>query len=205
RGEAGETRTLGVTLPSGAAVSAVRVNGKEVRFERTAGGIRAPVTFAGAPFRHYQQIDSYNPAFTGGTVTASFRIPERVFEQLKARRKAWPIPWTTEDYRSTWLAPHRLLLYVQLAEPDDQWQASLNIDGRPVDLLKAYASVRASRRNFVGFYADVSLLEADRDHKLELELPLGLKPGQFQGIFFENVETEYTQEISGELKLAAAR
>jgi len=159
------------------------------------GLIEISVTFAGAPFRHYQQIDTYNPEFTGGPVRATFRIPHRVFDQLEARRKAWPIPWTEEDYRSTWLAPHRLLLYVQLAEPDDRWSASLSIDGRAVTLQKAYASVRANRRNFVGFWADVSQLAADADHALELTLPRNLSPGQFQGVFFENVETEYTAEI----------
>jgi hypothetical protein len=115
-----------------------------------------------------------------------------VFDQLEARGKAWPIPWTAEDLRSTWLAPQRLLLYVQLAEPDDQWTATLKIDGHAVELLKAYASVRANRRNFVGFYADISGLAADVEHRMELELPKGLKAGQFQGVFFENVETEYT-------------
>jgi hypothetical protein len=52
--------------------------------------------------------------------------------------------------------------------------------------------VRANRRNFTGFYADLSRIAPDVEHKLELELPTGLKPGQYQGVFFENVETEYT-------------
>jgi len=195
-GEVGASENLLVAAPNASRVKSVLVNGKQKPFTRVPGGlIQIPVTFAGEPFRHYQQIDTYNPAFTGGTVTAAFRIPQRIFEQLARRRKAWPIPWTAEDYRSTWLAPERLLLYVQLAEPDDQWTASLRIDGRPVELRKAYASVRANRRNFVGFYADVSDLAAGREHSLELELPHSLKPGQFQGVFFENIETEYTSEI----------
>ena len=91
--------------------------------------------------------------------------------------------------------PERLLLYVQLAEPDDRWDATMKIDGHPVELRKAYASVRVNRRNFVGFYADVSKIGAEEDHQLVLELPQGLKPGQFQGVFFENVETEYTSVL----------
>jgi hypothetical protein len=94
--------------------------------------------------------------------------------------------------------PERLLLFVQIAEPDDGWTATLQIDGKPVELLKAYASVRVNRRNFTGFYADVSKLTADAGHTLELQLPTGLKPGQFQGVFFENVETEYTGPVSKE-------
>lgn len=153
-----------------------------------AGG--TPAASAAAPPRFERQLTPYDPNFTGGRVSASFTIPQRVFDQLEARRKAWPIPWTTEDYRSTWLAPHRLLLFVQLAEPDDRWAVSLKIDGRSVDLLKAYASVRANKRNFTGFYADISLLAADREHRLELVLPVGLKAGQFQGVFLENVQPE---------------
>jgi hypothetical protein len=153
--------------------------------------VEATVTFEGERFRHYQQIDSYRADFDGGSVTASFRLPQRVLDQLAARRKAWPIEWTDEDRRSTWLVPERLLLFVQIAEPDDRWTASLKIDGAPVELVKAYASVRANRRNFTGFYADVSGLAAGA-HKLELTLPAGLKAGQYQGVFFENVETEYT-------------
>ena len=196
RGEPGTHENLLVAAPGASRVKSVVVNGQEARFSRTAAGlIEVPLAFAGERFRHYQQIDTYNAAFTGGTVTAAFRIPRRIFEQLAARRKAWPIPWTAEDYRSTWLAPERLLLFVQIAEPDDRWSVSLRIDGRAVELKKAYASVRANRRNFTGFYADVSALAAGQEHKLELELPQGLKPGQFQGVFFENVEPEYTSQI----------
>jgi hypothetical protein len=53
--------------------------------------------------------------------------------------------------------------------------------------------VRAERRTFVGFYADLSLLSADVEHSIELELPL-LKRASSRA-FFENVETEYTEAI----------
>ena len=82
---------------------------------------------------------------------------------------------------------------MQIAEPDDRWTTSLKIDGQPVELVKAYVSVRPNRRNFVGFYADVSRIAPDVEHRLQVEIPTGLKPGQFQGVFFENVETEYTK------------
>ena len=194
-GEAGTSETLLVSAPSGD-ISEIELGGRTFPATRGKDGIiEIPVRFAGAPFRHYQQVGDYDPPFTGGRWSGSVTIPQRVFDQLDARRKAWPIAWTSEDERSTWLAPHRLLLYVQFAEPDDQWKAALTIDGRPVPLEKAYASVRVNKRNFTGFYADVSSLAPDREHKIELELPAGLKPGQFQGVFFENVETAYTGEI----------
>jgi hypothetical protein len=150
--------------------------------------------FAGAEFRQYQQVGSFDPGFAGGRWTGKVTIPQRIFDQLAARQKAWPLPWTSEDYRTTWLAPERLLLFVQIAEPDDRWEARLRIDGRTVELKKAYTAVRAARRTFVGFYADLSLLSPDREHAIELDLP-PLRPGQLQGVFFENLEPEYTDRI----------
>jgi hypothetical protein len=193
RGEAGTTEVLQIAAPSANKVESVEIGGSTIPARANKSGvIELPVTFEGARFHHYQQLDTWRSDFTGGAVSATFRVPRRVFEQLAARQKAWPIPWTDEDRRSTWLAPERLMLYLQFAEPDDRWTASLKIDGQPVPLQKAYASVRANRRNFVGFYADLSQIAPDVDHRLELETPTGLKPGQFQGVFFENVETEYT-------------
>jgi hypothetical protein len=189
RGEAGTSETL---LIQGAQVDTVEIAGVRLTAHAVRNGIvEAPVTFAGEPFRHYQQVGE----------DGKFRVPRRIFEQLAARRMAWPIPWTEEDARSTWLMPERLLLYVQFAEPDDRWTVSLKIDGRPVELKKAYASVRANRRNFTGFYADVSDLAPDVDHRLELGLPQELKPGQFQGVFFENVETEWTGAVKPAVKV----
>jgi len=66
---------------------------------------------------------------------------------------------------------------------------------RVVELRKAYSAVRSAARTFVGFYADLSLLEPERRYRFELELP-ALRPGQLQGVFFENVETEYTDRIA---------
>jgi hypothetical protein len=195
RGEVGTTRELLVLPTPGTQVEAAVVNGQPMPFTRSAAGaIAIPVAFAGVPFGQYQQIGRDDPAFAGGRFSAKFTVPQRVFDQLAARQEAWPIPWTSEDYRSTWLAPERLLLFIQIAEPDPSWEARLTIDGRSVELRKAYSAVRTAPRTFVGFYADLSLLSADREHTLELELPR-LRPGQLQGVFFENVETEYTEVI----------
>jgi hypothetical protein len=195
RGEVGTSATLVAVLPQGVSVSAARVNGGGMTFRRLSDRMLAfDVRFDGAPFRHYQQVGDYDSAFDGGTFRARVTIPRRVFDQLAARRRAWPIPWTAEDSATTWLVPERLLLFVQIAEPDDAWNVGLRIDGRPVPLRKAYSSIRPVRRAFVGFYADVSSLAADVEHSVELSLPR-LRAGQFQGLFFENVETEYTQQV----------
>ncbi|HET7790034.1 MAG TPA: hypothetical protein VFK78_04485 [Gemmatimonadales bacterium] len=195
RGEVGTSESLLVVVPDARPISTVTVNGRRAPFVQDHFEVRIPVTFAGAPFHHYQEIGGYDSTFAGGTFLASFTVPRRIFDQLAARARAWPIPWTAEDYRTTWLAPERLLLFVQIAEPDDRWAARLWIDGRPIELRKAYSAVRAEPRTFVGFYADLSLLEPDREYRLRLELP-PLRPGQLQGVFFENVEPEYTEEIA---------
>jgi hypothetical protein len=128
-------------------------------------------------------------------MTGSFVVPERIMQQLAKRRELWPIPWTKEDYQTTWLAPERLLLFVQFAEPDDTMELQMSLDGSPVELTRAYASVREHAESFVGFYADLSRLTPDATHTIHLTLPK-LDPGHFQGVFFDNVETEYTDQLA---------
>ena len=193
-GEVGTSQDLLVLLPQGVNVSNATVNGRSMPLATEGRVARIRVQFAGTLFRRYQPVAPPDPSFSGQRLSGSFTIPRRILDQLAARRKAWPIPWTPDDFRTTWLAPERLLLYVQMAEPDPSWSARLSIDGRTVELKKAYSAVRAAPRTFVGFYADLSLLDPDREYRFELELP-ALKPGQLQGVFFENVEPEYTEVI----------
>jgi hypothetical protein len=194
-GEVGTTVEVLALVPGPSTVTAVTVNGQSRAFTRTAAGLLSvTVPFAGAPFRHDQEVGSVDFCTADRRFTARFTVPARVFEQLARRQQAWPIRWTADDYRTTWLAPERLLLFVQIAEPDPTWEAHLRIDGRTVELRKAYSAVRAAPRTFVGFYADVSLIAADCEHALELDLP-ALSPGRFLGVFMDNVETEYTDRL----------
>ena len=196
-GEPGTSAHLLVTLPAGAvpAPPTATVNGVSVSVHRIAPDrVRLDVRFAGAEFHQLQPVGAYDSTFTGGTLRGTFSVPQRVFDQLRARQRAWPIPWTAEDFATTWLAPQRLLLFVDIAQPDPSWEARMTIDGKVVALRKAYSSVRPVGRDFVGFYADVSLLSADVPHTVELHLP-ALRPGRFQGLFFENVEPQYTDVI----------
>lgn len=195
RGEAGTTVDLFVQLPSGTAVSTVSVNGGPAAIGTTsAAGVTVPVHFDGVPFRQYQPIVEPPADFTGGRLAGTLTIPKRIADQLAARRKAWPIPWTPDDFHTPWLVPERLLLFVQIAQPDARWNAALTIDGRTVELKKAYSAIRSAPRTFVGFYADLSMLDADRAYRFELTLPT-LEPGRLQGVFFDNVETEYTERL----------
>jgi hypothetical protein len=182
-----------VTVPAGSAIKAATVNGKSAEIvARSTDGVTVRASFDGVPFRQYEPVIEPPAGFVGGRLTGTFTIPRRVVDQLAERRKAWPIPWTPEDFETPWLVPERLLLFVQIAQPDAHWDARLAIDGRTVELKKAYSAVRPAARTFVGFYADLSMLDADRAYRFELELPK-LAPGQLQGVFFENVETEYTE------------
>jgi FKBP-type peptidyl-prolyl cis-trans isomerase (trigger factor) len=108
------------------------------------------------------------------------------------------VSYTAEELLATWRGSDRLLLFIQLADPQDVWDVGLRIDGRPVEVKKAYSDVfpLGRERTFTGFYADVSGLNDNAPHQLEVTLPDGLKPGQFQGLFLENVETAYTGELT---------
>lgn len=201
-GEAGTQVPIRVLLPDDAPIRSLNVNGRKIDFEQARRVVTATVRFAGEPFAHNQAVTEYDPAFTGTRVEGEFTIPKRIFDQLAERRKSWPIEWTEEDLECTWLAPERLLLYIQLAEPNWKMDVGLKLNGKPVPVRKAYSSRTPGmlsqgkgNNTFVGFYADVSALKPGKHYKLEVSLPEGLKPGQFQGIFFENVETEFTDRV----------
>jgi len=194
RGEVGSEVPLGVLTPKDAGVETVTVNGVAAKFQRGAEMVTVQVRFAGEPFSRSQQVGSYDPRFTGGIFRGEFRIPTRIKQQLAARKEAWPIPWTEEDLQCSWLAPERLLLFVQMASQAPKMAVTLKINGEELALRRAYASIRPNARCFTGYYADVSSLEADRTHKVELSLPT-MEAGGFQGLFFDNVETEYTDGV----------
>jgi len=195
-GEAGNTARLVVALPPRTVVRSATVNGVSIAIAARHGDrVEISARFGGSEFHQLQPVIAWDSTFKGGRITGTFTIPQRVFDQLRARRRAWPIPWTSEDYLTTWLVPERLLLYASFRQPDDSWNAALRLDGKAVELHKAYTAVRVVRSTFVGFYADVSSLEADRPYRVELELP-ALEYGQFVGLYFENVEPEYVSSIA---------
>jgi hypothetical protein len=197
-GEMGATIELAVLLPSARKVSKVSVNGRDfASFAHHDDAVTLPVTFAGARFDHCQQVGGYDRNFSNRLFRAEFTVPQRIFTQLAERRKAWPIPYSEEELLATWRGSDRLLIYVHIADPDDKWTVGVKINGRPVDVKKAYSDVfpLGRERTFTGFYADVSNLKPDTRYEVEVALPDNLQPGQFQGLFFENVATEFTTEI----------
>ena len=195
-GEPGTDARVAVLLPAGRTIDTLRVNGKPLVFAQSGGVVTATVRFAGQRFGKCQPLGQYDASFQGRTFSASFRVPQRIVDQLAARRRAWPIPYDDDEIHATWNAPHRLLIFVNIADPKDDMAVSLSLDGRPVALTKAYSSVypQGAKRTFVGFYADVSGLAPGRRHTVELSLP-ELRPGQFQGLFFDNIEPEHTGRL----------
>jgi len=193
-GEVGTKVDVLVLLPEVKEVKKLYVNGQKIDYYQTENILSTSLTFDGAIFGHMQQVGEYDPEFTGGTICETIIIPKRIFSQLENRKEAWPISWTEEDYKTTWLVPERLLLFVQIAEVREDMEARLKINGKPVELTKAYTSIRVHSRCFVGFYADVSDLKPGKKYEMQFSLPK-LRPGQFQGLFFENIETEFTGQI----------
>jgi hypothetical protein len=198
-GEAGTEREIRVALPDGPTVSSATVNGTKPEFQQSGSVISLKVRFAGTAFAPRQQIGTYDPQFTGGIYQAKATIPARVFQQLEARKHSWPVDYSEEERAAVWLNSDRLLLFVNVGEPDDQNMngVTLKVDGQPVPLKPAYtAIVRNNPKNtFTGWYADLSDVRPAVEHKFEVELPK-LAAGEFQGLFLDTVEAEYTGEVA---------
>lgn len=202
RGEVGTQQTLTVRLPGKDRVRSVVTNGTKLPFEQQDRLVAIPVAFEGERFAQCQQVGRYDPTFNGASFSASFGVPQRVLDQLEARRRLWPIPYHEEELAATWTAPWRMLLFINIADPKADMSASMRLDGRPIEVRKAYSSVYPDvvQHTFLGFYVDLSgRIEAGKEHHIEVTLPEGLAPGQFQGVFFDNIEPEYTDRVlSGE-------
>jgi len=206
-GEAGSIVALSVLLPPDRKPAAVTVNGqRSAAFFQEGDVVIVPVTFAGVRLEHCPQIGACDRDFAGKVFRADFSVPRKVFAQLADRRKVWPVLYTNEELLATWRGSDRLLLYLHVADPKDTWTVELKIDGQPVEVRRAYSDVfpLGRDRTFTGFYADVSNLKADARHEVEVTLPDGLRPGQFQGVFLENVEAEFTTSIAERKPVTAA-
>lgn len=199
RGEPGTERTIAIDLPSETSVDLLSVNGRNVSFQRQGKALKAQVRFAGAPFAARQSVGEVPAGFSARTFTARTAVPARVFRQLADRKLAWPVEYTPAEREAVWLNADRLLLYINIAEPDDEKMSDpvLRINGQSIPVKRAYtAIVRSNPRNtFTGWYADVTDLRPDILHDFEVRLP-ELKPGQFLGLFFDTVEAEYTDRLA---------
>jgi len=194
--EPGTSRAVLVLVPKDARVRTLSVNGVGHPFKLEAGRLTASVRFAGRAFARSQAVGEVPPGFAGGPFKGRVSIPARVFAQLAERKTSWPVAYTDDDLLAPWLGPWRLLLHLPIVEGTDALEVTLKVNGKPVEVRKAYNSVypHSPARTFIGHYADVSGLKPDTAYEIEVTLP-PLEPGRFQGVFFENVETEYTKRI----------
>ncbi len=136
-------------------------------------------------------------------------ISQQYLEKLASYREAWPIPYTPDDLEAPWVDPSRMLLFINIAdpyrekveewkdgngeihtrnvrEPMDVGELSLKVDGREVKIKGAYNGVYPyETRTFLGFYADLSHLQAGPAYSLDLTLPGDLRRGQFRGIYLK--------------------
>ena len=144
-------------------------------------------------------------SFAGGWFNVSFVVTQAISDQLAARKKAYPIEWTETDARAAWLVPHRLLMAPFIADPADSMVVDMLIDGKPVAPTPAYNSRgRKISRCYLGLYFDASALTVGGQHTLALKLP-ALAPGRFQGVFWQNLETEWGEgEVEGCREAATA-
>jgi hypothetical protein len=200
KGECGQSVDLIASMPDNTKVKLVIVNGKRIDFTQNENIVNARVQFDGAAFQQCQQVGDYDPKFNETAFTGEFTIPKRVFDQLAARKKAWPVPYTEDDLLATWLGPNRLFLFVNIAEPKPEMKVQMKINGQTIDVKKAWNGIypNSGNQTFMGFYAEVTALTPDTRYQVDVTLPDNLKPGQFQGLYFDNVEPEYTNRISGE-------
>ncbi|MFC1601503.1 hypothetical protein ACFL34_04060 [Candidatus Sumerlaeota bacterium] len=207
-GQVGEERALTVALTDASKIKNVTVNGRKAAFKQAGAVVTCKVKFDGEPFTKAQQIGEYDSGFNGTVVEGKFTIPKRIATQLAERKKAWPVTLTEDDLVAPWMGPSRLLLFAQIADPYEsnggrrrqairKESVKIEIDGKPVEVKEGYNGVYPYvGRSCMGMYAEITDLATDVEHSIKVTLPAGLAPGQFQGLFFEHVENEFTTAVS---------
>jgi hypothetical protein len=209
RGESGTPANMVVVLPLGTPkVTRVVVNGQQVPFssEQVLGlpAVSVQGAWAGLRFRRMQEI----PAGSGsngahGKWTGDFKVPQSALDQLKARNASYPIVYNTNpedsnDASIPWLAPGRLLIFIKYPHPvDDTLNITGGIDGSLLLVRKAYNTITRNAGRFIGHWADVTpLITPGKQQTLTLQLPGPPAPALPYGVFFDNVETIFTDTLA---------
>jgi hypothetical protein len=143
----------------------------------------APSPASASTFVHNAPVVGMTPgaAFAGGALNGTVRVPAAALAQLAARGAAYPVPWTAADAAISWLAPQRLVLYIDAQRGVLPSTAALSatLDGAPLPVRPSW-SCRTTRQEmcFQGWWLDLSnaSIAADTDYALTLVLP-PLPPG----------------------------
>jgi hypothetical protein len=205
QGECGTPAKLVVVLPQGAPnVTRVVVNTQEmyVFSHVQLHGMPTVViqaSWTGVRFRRAQEVSS--SSVRRRKWSGAFSVPQSAIDQLKARNVSYPIiystdPLDTDDANLPWLAPGRLLIFVKYQRPiDDTLNITADIDGRPIMIRKAYNTIVRNPGHFIGHWADVTpFVEPGKQQTLSLQLP-AQQPVP-DGVFFDNVETLFTDKLA---------
>lgn len=214
-GIVGSIKSISIILPDKKVIREVLVNGTAVAFSQSENNITCTISFKGDYFPKAYSLVEYSKQFKGDSLEATLVIPERIINQLIERKKSWPVPYSEDDKIAPWLDPSRLLLYIQIAQPYKTVETlrgtekitrqapirkseySVIIDGRSFEVNESYNGVYPTvERSNLGVFVDISLLEPGVPHKINVKLPSGLKNGQFQGLFIDHIEDEFTKEIN---------
>jgi hypothetical protein len=190
-GEAGtETQqAIVVILPNTNVISAVYLNGKEKKFEQGVQYVvlNDPLIFPGIYLPRSAEV--FN-----NTIIVS----DLLLEQLQKRQLEYPIQWTEKELNDApWLGPHRLLLFICIVNPNDQWNITAQINNNSVVVHKGYNTRdHIDKDRFMGFYIDLTSIvtQANVEYHVSLNLPQ-LNPGQYQGLFLENIERIFVQPL----------
>ena len=183
-GEAGTQTTapVFVLLPNNQSVSKVLLNGEEKPFQQQNQLVTLPaaVEFPGLYLPRAAPI-----------VNGTIQVSDELLKQFTDRQLAYPIPWTDQELSQVaWLGPHRLLLFICILNPNDQWNITAQINNASVPVHKAYNTRdHLVHERFMGFYMDLTpiVTQANTAYDLQLALP-PLNPEQLQGLFLENIE-----------------
>lgn len=157
------------------------------------------VTFAGDHVEHGMPVSDapVPPSFTGGWFNSSFSISQGVFDQLHGRQAKYPIQWTARDRNATWLDPSRLLMSIAYQQPKVTASPRALLDGLDFPVSWAFNSrdnEHAGDRCFTGYFLEATNLSPTVTHTLSLWMP-PLREGEFTGLYWENLDTEYTEDI----------
>ena len=183
-GEAGTTpdHPIVVLLPVQQTIVDVFLNGNSIEFEQFDDLIliTEPIRFPGLYFPRSAPI-----------LNNTIMVSDLLLTQLNNRLISYPIRWTDEELNAaTWLGPHRLLVFISILEPNDQWNVTAMLNHVPIPVHRAYNTRdHVDSGRFMGFYLDLTQIVTEPNLSFELTLNLPtLQPGQYQGLFIENIE-----------------